>query len=1274
MKLTRYHNWRRGFVDMARSTFGQLQEFQPESETIAAYLERASLYFQANSIAEEKQVAVFLSVIGAKNYSLLRCLTAPERPQDKSYEDLVSALTTHFQPKPIVIAERFHFYRRNQAVGESLAQYIAELRRLATHCAFGEQLNDALRDRLVCGLRSESIQKRLLTEDNLTFAKAYDLAQGMEAADKNSKSLQGGDGIVQKIIRPSQKPKDKGGREACYRCGKQNHTAKECRFLDAKCHNCGKKGHIATVCRSKPAKSNANRRNPWTKYVDSKDSDAEDHQLLTIGEKSTRPITIELLINNKPLTMEVDTGAAVSLISEATMKKLLPRMKVQPSNMTLKTYTKEQMKVLGKIEVNVEYGEQKEVLTLIVVKGNGPSLLGRNWLNCIRLDWKRIAAVTAVQDTNLQSLLERYANLFKEDLGTITSYQAKLRIRKDATPRFYKPRPVPFAIKTAIEEELDRLEAIGAIVKVDHSDWASPIVPVPKKDGKYRICGDYKVTINQGMEVDQYPLPKPEDLFATLAGGKKFTKLDLSQAYQQLTLDKESRKYVTINTHKGLYQYTRLPFGVASAPAIFQRLMDTILQNIPNVICYIDDILVTGKDDQDHLCNLASVFKQLQKYNIHIKKAKCEILQNSVEYLGHKIDAEGLHTTNSKLEAIVHAPEPRNIQELRSFLGLLNYYGKFIPNLATIIHPLNNLLQHNCKWQWTSECSEAFQEAKKALTTSQVLVHYDPTLPLSLAGDASAYGIGAVISHTLPDGSERPIAFASRTLSSSERNYAQLEKEALSLIYGVKKFHQYLYGRKFTLYTDHKPLTAIFGAKKGIPPLAAARLQRWAILLSAYQFNIEYKSTLTHANADGLSRLPLPDSREDAVVSSREPTIFNLSQIQTLPVTAVQIETATRNDPVLSKVLTYTRGEWPRVIPHELKPFSTRSQELTLEGDCIMWGIRVIIPKKFQNYVLEELHNEHIGMSRMKSLARSYVWWPGLDKDIEDLAKSCLACQSHKHAPAVAPLHPWTWPTSPWNRIHIDFAGPFQGKMFLIVVDAHSKWPEVFEMSSTTVPATIATLRRIFSSYGLPQQLVSDNGPQFTSEEFCTFLKENGVKHIRCSPYHPSSNGLAERFVQTFKQAMKAGTNSNRSFQHRLANFLFRYRTTPHATTNRAPCMMFLNRSLRSRFDLLKPNPKERVMEKQAEQARHHDPHSTSREMIVGQNVMARNFCQGEKWIPGVIVKRLGPLTYLIELKQGLRWKRHIDHLRKWNGSYPPNNVMDDAFMMLPSQPRTEAP
>ena len=250
----------------------------------------------------------------------------------------------------------------------------------------------------------------------------------------------------------------------------------------------------------------------------------------------------------------------------------------------------------------------------------------------------------------------------------------------------------------------------------------------------------------------------------------------------------------------------------------------------------------------------------------------------------------------------MQAPQPRNIQELRSFLGLLNYYGKFIPNLPTLIHPLNSLLQHSQSWEWTSQCDQAFEQAKKALSSSQVLAHYDSSLPITLAGDASAYGIGAVISHTMPDGSERPIAFASRTLSPSERNYAQLEKEALSLIFGVKKFHQYLYGRKFMLVTDHKPLTAILGAKKGIPSLAAARLQRWAVLLSVYQYEIRFKSTLEHANADGLSRLPLPTTVESKLVCSTEPSIFNIAQLDALPVTAKEVQAATRTDPLLSKV------------------------------------------------------------------------------------------------------------------------------------------------------------------------------------------------------------------------------------------------------------------------------------------------------------------------------------------------------------------------------------
>ena len=456
---------------------------------------------------------------------------------------------------------------------------------------------------------------------------------------------------------------------------------------------------------------------------------------------------------------------------------------------------------------------------------------------------------------------------------------------------------------------------------MERSEWASPIVPVPKKDGTLRICGDYKVTLNGALQVDQYPLPRPSDLFTCLTGGTKFTKLDLSAAYQQLSLDAESQKLVTINTHKGLFQFTRLPFGVASAPAVFQRTMDTVLQGIPQVICYIDDILVTGKTEAEHLYNLEEVLKRLWEHGVCLKKEKCQFLQDSVEYLGHRIDAQGVHTSEKKLKAIVEAPKPRNVQELRSFLGLLTYYAKFISNLSSILHPLNNLLRANQRWVWTHACKRAFLEAKSKLVSAPVLVHYDPHLPILMVGDASAYGVGAVISHLMPDGTERPVAFASRTLSPAECNYAQGEKEALSLIFGIRKFHQYLYGRTFTLVTDHKPLTTILGPKKGIPALSAARMQRWALLLSAYTYDIRFRPTQAHGNADGLSRLPV---REDQSCTPDNAMVFNIAQLDALPVCSSELMAATRTDPQLSKVLQYVRKGWPEKISDTLRPFWRR--------------------------------------------------------------------------------------------------------------------------------------------------------------------------------------------------------------------------------------------------------------------------------------------------------------------------------------------------------------
>ena len=436
--------------------------------------------------------------------------------------------------------------------------------------------------------------------------------------------------------------------------------------------------------------------------------------------------------------------------------------------------------------------------------------------------------------------------MFDGGLGTIKGVTAHLKLKANATPKFFKPRPVPFALKEKIAEELKRLERLGVLEKVEFSDWASPIVPVLKPDGTVRICGDYKVTINPELDLPEYPMPTAEELFTQLNGGEKFSKLDLSSAYQQVLLDEESKQYVTINTHLGLFRYTRLPFGVAASPAVFQQTMDSIMSGLNGVGGILDALIVTGSNDKEHFRNLESTLKRLHSMGVKLKQSKCVFMKPSVEYFAFVVDRHGIHPSPRKVQAIQEVPVPENPMELKSFLGLVNYYRKFIPDMSTLVNPLNRLLAHDVPWGWTQDCQEAFQKLKEALLNSPLLAHYDPNQPVRLAVDTPSYGLGAVLSHVSDDGEERPIAYASRTLSSSEQNYAMIEKEALAIVFGIKKFHQYLFGRRFTLLTDHRPLTLLLGPKRGIPVLAASRLQRWSIQLSAYQYDIEYRASKNH--------------------------------------------------------------------------------------------------------------------------------------------------------------------------------------------------------------------------------------------------------------------------------------------------------------------------------------------------------------------------------------------------------------------------------------------
>ena len=771
--------------------------------------------------------------------------------------------------------------------------------------------------------------------------------------------------------------------------------------------------------------------------------------------------------------------------------------------------------------------------------GSGPSLLGRDWLSHVQLDWTQI---DQVYNASLHSVLSRYPGVFQQGLGTLKGFKAKIYVEPDTLPRFNPACSVPYALRDKVEKELQRLQEEGTIEPVEFAEWAAPIVPVLKWDrNTVSICGDFSVTVNP---VSRYPIPKVEDLFARLSKGKHFSKLDLSQAYQQVPLEEDSKKYVVINTHRGLFRYTRLPYGISSAPGIFQRVIESILQGIDGVVVYLDDILITGASKEAHLKTLEEVFSRLDRAGLRVKKSKCEFMKSSVTYLGHRIDADGLYPLPDGVRAVKEAPTPNSVPKLKSYLGMLTYYSKFLPNLSTILHPLYQLLRKDAYWKWGAAQTKSFTASKDLLTSEKCLTHFDSALELTLACDASAYGLGAVLSHKMADGTERPIAYASRTLTASERNYSQLEKEGLACNFGIKRFHDYVFGRSFELVTDHKPLLGLLKEYRATSQQASSRIKRWSLFLSNYEYRLVFQNTTAHANADALSRLPLLE--QPAKVFEEPELVLLAEHLNESPVSANDIKVWTQRDQKLARVLQYIQQGWPCDGDPELEPYSSRCLELSSYEGCIMWGTRVVIPPPGREAVLQELHEGHPGITRMKSLARMYVWWPGISADIEKSVRLCHDCQQVQSSPPLAPLHLWKWPTRPWARLHLDFAGPFQGKNILIAVDAHSKWIEAV-CTPTTSSCVIEELRSLFARFGLPEMVVTDNGTCFVSSEFEQFLRSNGVKHTTSAPYHPASNGLAERAVQTVKRGLKKVKDGTMSA--RLAKVLLTYWVTPQSTT-----------------------------------------------------------------------------------------------------------------------------
>jgi hypothetical protein len=667
----------------------QIAQFDPDRESWTSFFMRSQVFVQINGFNEDQIRASLIGLLSPKVFEQLFNDVLPEEPLKLAYEVLMEKLEEMFETTVLVDAYK-------DSDGKSF-------------------LDQALRLAFTMGLADSALRRQLLGKTGLTVSEALAHAQRHATVREGEKARRGeGSSRVEKEeIEISAVHKQQSGRlnkssprahkdqssartpqsgaahsqqstsTKCPECESTQHARSACPFRNAVCHNCKKIGHIKRACRSKQVHEVAD------------DIMGSIFQI----EKSTCPAcTVKVKLNGHNEILMLDTGAAVSIVNTQTWRKMgQPKLDTRMKSYRSSTGHRLIFKGHTKVAVSID---GKTLNLPVPVTSSGVNLMGRDWIRAFSLDKEPLSAkepavgdVNAIQemDKAVKSVIDRYPEVFAPGLGHCKKMKARLVLKENARPPFIKARPVPYAMSPELEKELDRWQSLGIISPIPHSDCAAPLVIVRKPNGSLRLCADFSTGLNAALKIDQYPLPKPTDLFTKLNGAKYFTKIDFSEAYLQIEVDDAAKKLLVINTPKGLFAFNRLPFGVASAPAIFQQEMEKMLQGIKDVAVYLDDILVVSKTKEGHLRTLDKVLQRISEYGFRISAEKCSFLQTSVEYLGFVVDEQGRHASPKKTEAIVKMPAPENISQLRSLLGMINHYAQFLPRRSDHLAPMNRL-------------------------------------------------------------------------------------------------------------------------------------------------------------------------------------------------------------------------------------------------------------------------------------------------------------------------------------------------------------------------------------------------------------------------------------------------------------------------------------------------------------------------------------------------------------------------------------------------------
>ena len=1220
------------------------------AETFKKWKRQVEVYMLASgasSKSKKTRAAIILHCAGPQALEVCDQFQYDD-PENREDPDIIlEKLSQYCCPQTSEVLQSFRFWQI--PFKEPFHSFLVELRTQAEYCNFAER-DRMLRDKIVFSTTGK-LQELLLRETTLDLNRTIDICQAFEATKKCAKEMCSVQDVNKvNFSQKDQKTASLSGENTgdgatinkCKFCGYNHEPSRfQCPAWGKTCNNCKGRNHFRSVCTRKRTVRAIERDTDEQEIFKEKCSEYAWMNVVSGKEKSRE--TALLNVNKTTVRFFLDTGADINAICQRFVKKY----QVKPTPVNLKMWNKSILTPFGETELEVsnpKNGKSTQV-KFIVVPNDLMCILGKK--TCQDLGF-----VTINSDTFI-SKVDQVPKI--QDLGDLG--QAKLTVVKDVPPRALPCRRLPQAIQVRVRQELDLLVKRGVLIPIhEPTEWVSQMAIVQKANGKLRICIDPQ-PLNRALLREYYKLPTLDDVLPSLAHAKLFSKLDVKEAFWHVRLDEDSSKLTTMITPFGRYRWNRLPFGLKVSSEIFQRLLTEALEGLHGVFCVADDIVVVGcgktenEARRDHDQKLQQLQQRCSKKNIKLNEEKEIIRTIEITFMGHRLTSSGVKVDETKVKAILGMPAPDDVAGVRRFCGMIQYLAKFMPNLSSDLSPIRELTKKGVKWEWSSKCEEAFMKLKKKITETPVLAYFDPDKELSLQVDSSKDGLGAVL---MQEG--RPLEYASRTLSSNEKNWAQIEKEALAVLYGLERFDQYTYGRKVIVYNDHKPLASIL--KKPLSE-APVRLQVMMMKLNRYDVEFNFLAGTNLYLADTLSRACCIEENDSL-------GIHLVNALEKFPSSCLHdVEMATLTDETMQDLLRVIRNGWPvrkTEVKETLKPYFDFRDTLSHQEGIILKGSRLLIPETLRSTMRNRLHAAHLGYDSMMRRARDAIFWPGMQRDIKQLSEACDVCQKYKPCNPKETMHTVEDGSKPWNKIAVDLF-EIGGRHYVVAVDYYSSFIEMEYLISTTSSHIVGILKKMCARYGIPAVLVSDGGPQFTSSQFKSFVKEWGINHRVSSPGHPQGNGKAEAAVKIVKTMLKKTSEDGKDPY--LA--MLELRNTPRQDSDASPAQLMFGRQLDSLIPSFSQWNGELHEKKIQEQKKRREAiekcyNKNARDMITlnpQQHVYYQNPGRRE-WEEGVVESQEDDRSYIINGKNGGVYRRNRLHIRPRPVSENENAIEDE--------------